>query len=375
MQASPYAADLVRVALDTSGNVYLTWAEPADDSIKLAVSQDHGTTWSTPATVSAPGTKNFFSAVTAGSAGRTALAWYTTTNPAPLAQNSGPWFIAFAQSLNALKSAPAFTLTIATPHTVHINPVCLQGLNCTAVQPSDRNLGDFMSIAIDSRGAAFIAYDDNANNLFDPVQTSTAGAPNVHIVRQVAGPSLLATVGQLGKSGAYPTGVSDVAGDAYWPKQGTIGPNIPRLDLRGATMTSDATGLHARITVADTTGLGVTASGGESWMLQWWFNNALYYAKADATPGGLACSAGTPSAIFSTSGNGKAAIYFGAPTAPCHIDTATSTIVIDVTRASVGNPGTGAVLYEVSGYSFVWDVPGTLMNQVDATAPFVHTVQ
>jgi hypothetical protein len=375
MQVSPYPADLVRIALDTSGNAYLTWAEPADDSVKLSVSQDHGATWSTPVSVSAAGTKNFFSAVTAGSSGRAALAWYTTTNQAPLAENSGPWFIAFAQSINALKAAPTFTLARATPHAIHINPVCLQGLNCTAVQPADRNLGDFMSISIDGRGAAFIAYDDTANNLFDPAQTSTAGAPNTHIVRQIGGTSLLASVGQLGKSGAYPTAVTDAAGDAYLPKQGTIGPNIPRLDLRGATLTSDAGGLHARISLADTTGLGITASGGESWMLQWWFNNALYYAKADATPDGLACSAGTPSAIFSTSGNGKAAIYFGAPSAPCHIEAATNTIVIDVSRASVGSPATGSVLYEVSAYSFVWDLPGTLMNQVDATSPFIHTVQ
>jgi len=235
-----------------------------------------------------------------------------------------------------------------------------------------------MSISVDGQGAAFIAYNDTANNLFNPAQTSTAGAPNTHLVRQIAGPSLFAGTGQLvppGKGGAaYPTAVTDRAGDAYSPKQGTIGPNVPRLDLRGATLTSDAAGLHARITVADTTGLGITASGGEAWMLQWWFNNALYYAKADATPTGLACTAGTPQPIFSSSGNGKAAIYFGAPAATCQIDAATSTIVIDVGRASVGSPKAGDVLFEATAYSFFYDLPGTLMNQVDATPPFIHTV-
>jgi len=109
-------------------------------------------------------------------------------------------------------------------------------------------------------------------------------------------------------------------------------------------------------------------------MVQWWWNNALWYAKADATTTGLACSAGQPTAIFSSSGNGKAAVYFGAPATTCRIEAATNTLVIDIPVASVGGPATGAILHEVTAYSFLYDTPGTLMNQVDATPPFTYRV-
>ena len=37
-------------------------------------------------------------------------------------------------------------------------------------------------------------------------------------------------------------------------------------------------------------------------------------------------------------------------------------------------PANGTTVYEVTAYAFLWDVPGTLMNQVDATAPFTYTI-
>lgn len=381
MAASPYAADLVRIAPDQSGNVYVSWLEPSDDSVQVAASTDHGRTWSAPTRVSLASTKNVFTSITAGSSGRTGLAWYTTTNTgASLSSNSGPWSIAFAQSLNATSSSPSYSVVAATPHHVHINPVCVSGLGCTAgTGAANRNLGDFMSIGVDRSGIAFIVYDDTANQLFDPLLTKTAGAPNVHVVRQLTGPSLVAGVGQVSsghgrQAVTTPSSATDVAGDANWPKQGTVGPNIPRLDLLGASLSTDVTGLHARINVASTNGLGITTQGAEAWMLQWWFGDKLYYAKADATPSGLSCSAGQPTAITSTSGNGKAAIYFGAATTTCHIDTATSSLVIDIPLSLVGTPPAGSILHEVTAYSFLYDVPGTLMDQVDATSPFTFKV-
>ena len=374
MAAAPYPADLARIALDTAGGVYVTWAEPADDSTRVASSTDRGATWSKPATASLPGTKTFFGAIVAGSPGRADLAFYSTTNPAPLASNSGPWFVSFAQALNAASSSPQFAVSVATPHPVHTNPVCLQGLNCTAVQPADRNLGDFMSIAVDASGAALIAYDDTANQLFDPAFTSSAGAPDIHVVRQVSGPSVFSGGGQLSGAASPVASVTDRTGDATWPKQGTVGPSIERLDLTSAALVSDLAGIHARIGVKSTTGLGVTTTGGESWMLQWWSNKHLYYVKADATPSGLVCYGGEPAAVTNNAGYGKAAIYFGGTPTSCAVDGTASVITIDVPRAAVGMPASGTVLYEVTAYAFLWSVPGTLMNQVDATAPFGFTV-
>ena len=385
MGADPYAADLVRISLDDAGNAYVTWLEPTDDSVKTSASTDHGNTWTRVTTVSLPGTRNVLSAIAAGSSGRAALAWYTTSNPAPVTSNNGPWYVAFAQSLSAASSSPSYTVVRATPHAIHLNPVCVSGLGCSAgTGAADRNLGDFMSIAVDANGVAFVVYNDTANQLFDPAlrlanPSSSPGAPNVHVVRQLSGPSLVAGKGQIASGNGRqavttPSSATDAAGDANWPKQGTIGPNIPRLDLRSASLVTDVSGLHARIGVGDTTGLGLTTQGAEAWMLQWWWNNALWYAKADATTTGLACSAGQPTPIFSSSGNGKAAVYFGAPATTCRVDTATNTLVIDIPVASVGGPATGAILHEVTAYSFLYDTPGTLMNQVDATPPFTYRV-
>ncbi len=380
MAGDPYGADLVRIALDQSGGVYTSWLEPKDDSVKASASSDHAATWTPAATVSAPATTNVFTSIVAGSAGRVALAWYTTRTVAPPASNRGPWYVEFAQSLNAASSSPTYTLTRATPHAVHVNPVCVSGLGCTAgTGAADRNLGDFMSVGVSLDGITFIAYDDTANQLFDPLVTSSAGAPNVHIVRQLTGPSLFAGTGQVASGNGRqavttPSSATDRAGDAYWPKQGTIGANIPRLDLLSASISTDLTGLHARIGVGSTSGLGITTQGGESWMAQWWWNNALWYAKADATTSGLVCYAGRPQTVFSSSGNGKLAIYFGGTPTTCRVDAATNTLVIDVPLALVGSPAIGETLHEVTAYSFLYDVPGALMDQVDATPPFTFRV-
>jgi hypothetical protein len=358
----------------------VTWIEPSDNSVRVSASANGAGTWSVPAEASPPNTTNVFAAVTAGSSGRVGLAWYTTTSSAPLAQNSGPWYVDFAQSLNALSSSPSFTVVQATPHAVHVNPVCTQGLNCTAGSGApDRNLGDFMSVGVDQSGVAFVVYDDTANQLFDPTLTSSAGAPDVHVVRQLTGPSLVAGVGQVSSGNGRqavttPSSATDPTGDAYWPKQGTIGPDIPQLDLVSASLSTDVAGLHAHIGVLSTSGMGVTTQGGQAWMLQWWWHNALWYAKADATTSGMTCSAGQPQAVTSTSGNGKLAIYFGAAPTTCHIDSSTNTLVIDVPLSLVGSPPLGSVLHEVTAYSFLYDVPGTLMDQVDATPPFTFSV-
>jgi hypothetical protein len=375
---TPYAADLVRIALDVQGSVYTSWLEPADDSVKVAASTDRGQTWSV-STVSAPATRNVFTSIVAGSAGRVALAWYTTTNPAPVPSNSGPWYIEFAQSLGATDAVPSYTRAIATPHAIHVNPVCLSGLGCTAgTQAANRNLGDFMSIGVGTDGVTFIAYNDTANQLFDPLVTSSAGAPNVHIVRQLTGPGLLG--GQIAKGNgrqavATPSSAVDPAGDAYWPKQGTIGPNISRLDLLSASLSQDTLALHAAIGVGSTVGLGITTQGAEAWMVQWWWNDALWYAKADATLSGLSCSAGEPLPLaFGSGGNAKGAIYFGAAPTTCHVDAVSNTIVIDIPLSLVGSPPPNGTLHEVTAYSFLYDVPGTLMDQVDATPPFTFKI-
>src|SRR5206468_6029532 len=139
-----------------------------------------------------------------------------------------------------------------------------------------------------------------------------------------------------------PSSATDAAGDANWPKQGTIGPNIPRLDLRSASLVTDVSGLHARIGVGDTAGLGLTTQGAEAWMVQWWWNNALWYAKADATPSGLSCTAGEPLPLaFNSGGNAKGAIYFGAAPTTCHVDAGSNTLVIDIPLSLVGTPAPG----------------------------------
>ena len=211
--------------------------------------------------------------IVAGDPGRIDVIWYRTPG------TNGPSSVSkyhMAQSLDALSANPVFTVNKVNENTIHTGEICTRGLGCDlpaipSVNPEgkgNRRL-EFPSIDIDSKGAAYITYNDSHNQL--PVAY-------VMVARQLGGASLFASVGTL----AEPAGMVDYSpaanatistpsltltgthsltpknfdrdenGDAKFPDHGAaIGSNIPAMDIKGVTLSDDANSVTVTMQVGD----------------------------------------------------------------------------------------------------------------------------
>jgi len=223
-------------AVDTAGNVYVTWAQyPLKGSgdyagpgeVMISTSKDGGLHWSAPKQLNPPSSQPavIFPWVTAGDPGRVDIVWYgagpSGDKPGPDAADHALWDVYMAQSTNALAASPSYALTKVTDHHVKYSGISTGGLGGSA----DRSLGDFLQVKTGLKGEALISYVDdtsgNRNNDLcqgcgqDPAEAS---GPTMH-VHQIAGPSLFAAKGSVG-NGVPATGyVTDPVGkgvpDAY----------------------------------------------------------------------------------------------------------------------------------------------------------------
>jgi hypothetical protein len=99
-------------AVDSAGNVYVTWWDSRDRLPYLAISRDHGRTWSTPRLIAPPGVfETNFPTITAGDAGRIAIHFPGSTSPERT--STRPWNTYLMVSVNALASEPLFAWTTA----------------------------------------------------------------------------------------------------------------------------------------------------------------------------------------------------------------------------------------------------------------------
>jgi hypothetical protein len=192
-----------------------------------------------------------------------------------------------AQSLDALSGNPAFTTNKVNENTIHTGEICLEGLNCDidtlAGSPRDRSFAEFPSIDIDSKGAAYITYNDSTNQL---------PAPYVMVARQIGGASLFNSVASLNANGGSvtistpasgdtirSTSMSlsgthtltpknfdrDEAADANFPDHGAvIGSSIPALDLKSVSLSDDSTSVTVNMQVADLTTTALAAAPAQS---------------------------------------------------------------------------------------------------------------
>ena len=197
----------------SGGRVYLGWEDGSNPSettygttsaAKIAMSTNHGTSWSKPVDVSSPlGIKNVqFPEVIAGDDDRAAFAWLGTKAVGDDQHNG---FVG-ADGLPAVWHLYVSTtydggLTWTTVDTTKRDPVqrgCvdLQGLsNKTATDPnicSQRNLLDFNDITVDKQGRVLVAYADGCVDacVTDPTVLSTAH--NGEVMRQSTGKGLYA---------------------------------------------------------------------------------------------------------------------------------------------------------------------------------------
>ena len=196
------------IDLDPAGNVYITWDEVRDGEREAGIwfssSKDGGRTWAAPTRVDDGKGTAIWPWIAVGDEGRASISWLQadTLLPDNDAETPGEhgWHIAAAATTTGLGCAgggtPSFTRTIATKEPVHRGTICQSGTTCQGTL-TDRRLGDYISMDIDSKGAAYVGYSD----------TRVPGAVSLPgFVRQSGGPSMLAPKSAPGKTPTATTG-------------------------------------------------------------------------------------------------------------------------------------------------------------------------
>lgn len=371
------------LAIDSAGNLYAAWSQSAS-AIYMAVSTDRGATWSQPARVGELAGTNIMPWIVAGDPGRVDVVWYHSPTPGNINVPESEWQVVMGQSLNALHKKPGFTVARVTNDLVHRGEICLQGLQCD-VDGRDRGFLEFPSIDIDSRGRAFITYNDNTNQV---------EAPYVMVARQTGGPGLVKDAND--SPPAAPAGSDrDETGDARFPDHGpVVGANVPSLDILSASLSTDAQAVTARIEVADLSLASLAAApalaGGDGllYVVQWEFGEQIRWVGVEVRAGQPVFLTGTLGLAQTTSK--KLITYNPDPVASLQVTgdlgvSAPGTITLRVPRALVGSPADGARLFSVTAYAFSERGPlvplGTtaapapnLPVKVDASGAFGHVV-
>ena len=182
-------------AIDSAGNVWLTWSA-GEKTLHVAGTPDEGKTWPwnidltphfrlfatwpcpgmmgtqslddrcrpcdgpdkpkcsvSPATAPQNGTY-VWPWVSAGSTGRLAVTWIGAYDVKPSTENVGPWYIFSAFVVNATMASPTVVVSRLTPEPMHQGPICQSGTFCEvgSVQGdpgSDRRLGDFFETTVE----------------------------------------------------------------------------------------------------------------------------------------------------------------------------------------------------------------------------------
>ncbi|HEV8383955.1 MAG TPA: hypothetical protein VGQ11_03715 [Candidatus Acidoferrales bacterium] len=152
------------------GTLYVTYSD-GGTGIVLAHSFDHGKTWAPPVRVDEhrePAVKLMPWLATGKQPGSVAVVWLAAEGPDSedgLGQNNNNsnWKVWMAQSINATMSMPTFYQNVASDHFIHGSNVSVAGLVLSGESPN-RNLLDFIQLALDPQGLALVAYGDDHND-------------------------------------------------------------------------------------------------------------------------------------------------------------------------------------------------------------------
>src|SRR5207248_5145366 len=145
------------------------------------------------------------------------------------------WSVMMAQSLNAIANgvpnpSPNFTTTQVSEISNHYGAICTMGIGCST--GGDRGLLDFLSVTVGLQGEANVVWADAVNSNLSGGTSSALIAFN----RQIAGPSLYASVGQV--TGPAPaSGSASGSPDAFYSANGTITPASSNLVISSASVT------------------------------------------------------------------------------------------------------------------------------------------
>jgi hypothetical protein len=202
------------IALDSAGTIYEVWADqprvkgtsggcsqivpgqptpvgaetPAANSIHLAWSTNHGQTWSTPITVSHPGTTVLWPWVQAGNPGSVSVVWYQYDRVTDPDCGTGNASVYDANILNTTDSSHR-TVEVANVvgRSIHSGGMCQSGTTCV-VTGQDRRLGDYFSNAIDADGCVLVATGDTT--MVDPITHGPLPTSRPLFIKQSSGMGL-----------------------------------------------------------------------------------------------------------------------------------------------------------------------------------------
>jgi hypothetical protein len=154
-----------------SGNVYSVFpdnlAAPSVFDIWFTHSSNKGVTWAAPVKVNSDKGTHVFPWIAAGTTGRVDFAWYNSPDSTPTDAEHSPWYVTFAQTVNATATQPKFNQTAGSSSVIHVGGICTNGIFCS-VTSGNRDLADSISIVIDRGGAAALAYTDQGTVLNGP---------------------------------------------------------------------------------------------------------------------------------------------------------------------------------------------------------------
>jgi hypothetical protein len=395
--------DFAPIAIDRSGNLYVTWAQsPIDSSgnvdgpttIYMATSTNGGATWTKPINVSSHigGLQtNVFPWLAAGNAGRVDLVWYGTptlgscpNEPCGAGFITGTWNVYMAQTLNAVSSngtanpSPSFTTAKVSEYPIHTGEICEFGIACST--GGDRGLVDFLQVQADPSGAADIVYTDGANDDFNGGETSGI----VDYVQQIGGPGLYGTT----ITGTARSGSAPGSNAAYFAGNGSETPAAPGSNMRILNSSVTRSGKNFIVTMK----VGSLASllpdpslGGTDaiWLTRWELPNPhpttasqghIFYAAMESDAGGAPTFYDGDS-ICGIPPNNPAEHCKAITYPPGHTIkgsyTPSGTITLTVPMADVGGSGS---LYSVTGLTATQNEPGSsglaLFNVIDSTPPY-----
>jgi hypothetical protein len=147
--------------------------------------------WKGPFKANSTTGTHFFPAIAVGDPGRVDVAWIRTDKVIPMLPYGKPqpgggagasWWLYTAQTQDLFaEGGPTWTQQQLTPSTIHVGDVCTLGIFCV-FPDSDRDLLDFIDIAIDPRGLAHVAYT-----------ADVPSATGIYVANQTGGPGVVDT--------------------------------------------------------------------------------------------------------------------------------------------------------------------------------------
>ncbi|MDQ3990876.1 MAG: exo-alpha-sialidase, partial [Actinomycetota bacterium] len=168
------------VAVDAADNLYFVWWDSQKRRPYLAVSRDHGRTWSDPMMIAPPGVAEAnFPVIAAGDEGHIAVSFPSSTTGTG---NRKPWDQTVIVSTNALDEQPVFLSATANDPADPIHRGACSG-RCGG-------LWDFLDIVVASQGELWAAASDDCVDTCVTGNGATLKAGRGIAIRQIGGPLL-----------------------------------------------------------------------------------------------------------------------------------------------------------------------------------------